>query len=390
MLRGIKVQGFSALASLAMGLTPKDLQEAQEPAGLSQSLLPLSLVIGRNDTGKTALFELIAFLRDIQLLGLPLAAAKPPREGFAKLLTRKEGKAATAMQIDLCFEMPAAKEQARFLHYHLHLQADSHQRPYIAVESLDLYRFGKEPVAPFRLLHQADGACHLAPLDGPSERFELSSKTHTALSLFGRLLRFPSCAWLSQEIRAWYVSRLPEEMRPSMQSKEPGGHRHLNERCDNVQNFLDYMKAESPARYQAMMRRIRKSLPAAKKIGDAFFDSQIRSGSLKLFVLFLLFEDERSLICLDEPDLGLYHEMLASMVFEMREYLLRRPKAQLILSSHHPLLVDACRPEEIWRFDREDTGDIRAERLSNDPMVSRFLDEGLSLGSLWYQGHLER
>jgi predicted ATPase len=95
-------------------------------------------------------------------------------------------------------------------------------------------------------------------------------------------------------------------------------------------------------------------------------------------------------LCIEEPENGLYHKLLESLVSEFREHATgHKDGAQVFITTHQPYLVDALEPKEVWVLEKGLDGFSKIRRASDDPIVSGLTAEGLPLGSLWYSDYLE-
>jgi len=82
--------------------------------------------------------------------------------------------------------------------------------------------------------------------------------------------------------------------------------------------------------------------------------------------------DPPPFICIEEPENGLYHKLLGSLVEEFRSHATGRKNApQIFVTTHQPYFVDAMGPEEVWILEKAE------------------VDEGLPLGGLWYSDYLD-
>ena len=115
-------------------------------------------------------------------------------------------------------------------------------------------------------------------------------------------------------------------------------------------------------------------------------------GTLKIFAYLLLLEDPTPppFICIEEPENGLYHKLLETLVTEFRTHATGRKNApQLFITTHQPYFVDALAPDETWILEKCPDGFSSIRRASDDATVKAMVDEGLPLGSLWYSDYLD-
>lgn len=409
MLRSIHIEQFGILKDVTIGPTSEEIQAAlQRKEKITGSLSALSCFIGRNGTGKSAFLGSISFIRDALLYGLPHASSSGQRGGFARLRTRQlplyegeiwslesriprtfpeDSRAAaegSSEKKNMVFDFIYERRPEQYLHYHISMNGDKHSRPFIYEETVRLLSSEGEK----ELLSVREGKGHVS-----SERFgndvvQLLDEKVPALSLFGRMLQYKELCWLYLQLTSSFVCRPAEMPDKGLLAKEKGGHKHLNERMDNLRNVLNYREKEDPKAYEQLLSRILDQVPDYKKVGDAFLDQGISSGNLRLFAMLLLLEDLRALICIDEPDNGLYHDMIEALMQAMRHYILEQKDAQIFLTTHNSSVLEALSPEEVWALERKNDGQIHVRSLAQDEIVRQMYKEGINMGMLWYGGHL--
>ena len=82
--------------------------------------------------------------------------------------------------------------------------------------------------------------------------------------------------------------------------------------------------------------------------------------------------------------------MLETLVSEFRSHATgKKGGSQVFITTHHPYLVDALMPEEVWVLTKRDDGFSSISRVSNDLLVKNMVAEGLPLGGLWYSDYLD-
>jgi predicted ATPase len=130
-----------------------------------------------------------------------------------------------------------------------------------------------------------------------------------------------------------------------------------------------------------MMRWLDKAFPTR-----SFDTFEISDGTLNFVRLATLIETSGvpTVSCIDEPEVGL-HPRLIRLVGEMLQAASRR--AQFIVATHSPALVDKLNPEEVLVVEKVD-GATHVRRLESDDL-KHWLDK-FSLGELWQTGHLEK
>ena len=171
------------------------------------------------------------------------------------------------------------------------------------------------------------------------------------------------------------------------------------------------MEREHPKKFQSILDRIAKKIPGIDKIDtektpdgrlllrfndkgfvDPFYAQQMSDGTLKVFAYLLLLEDPTPppFLCIEEPENGLYHKLLESLVQEFRQHATgTKGGSQVFITTHQPYLVDALSPEEVWILSKGNDGFSTITRASDDPLVKNLVDQELPLGGLWYSDYLD-
>ena len=190
-----------------------------------------------------------------------------------------------------------------------------------------------------------------------------------------------------------------------------GPQKHLSIHGENLGNVVQYMEREHPDAFRSILRRIAEKIPGINQIStdttednrlllkfndegfvDPFYAYQMSDGTLKLFSYYLLLEDPDPppFICIEEPENGLYHKLLADLAKEFRAHTTGRANApQVFVTTHQPYFVDALTPEETWILEKGSDGFSTLHRASDDPIVRGLVAEGLELGGLWYSDYLD-
>lgn len=116
----------------------------------------------------------------------------------------------------------------------------------------------------------------------------------------------------------------------------------------------------------------------------AFPASMLSDGTLSFLCLVAVLFDPNpaSLVCLDEPEVGL-HPSLIRLVAELLD--LAAERTQLIVATHSPQLITYLRPEHIVVVEAVD-GQTQFRRLDADELQVWLRD--FTLGELWLQGEI--
>ena len=100
----------------------------------------------------------------------------------------------------------------------------------------------------------------------------------------------------------------------------------------------------------------------------------------------------RPLICIETPDMGLYHDIVDLLASEFRHYSVRHPLSQIIFTTHNPYILESMSPHEVWIFKREEENScnlVNIECAGANPIVAELYKQGVGMGAIWYSGHFD-
>jgi len=402
MLLGVRIQNFCVFNDDKAGIILEDLLFAEREsvlsvsAGISQAI-PFSnllALIGKNSSGKSTFFDALSFVSDCTTMGCSIAATQHGRQGFLKILTSPD----QPMIFDFLFLTANGKPAKdilaeKYISYHIELKNDLHGSPYYFAEKITLCK--KEDDGLWNqtvCLDLSDGYGKV--LSGevliPAG---VSDKRIAALHSYGSIVSFPVLTAIYKEISHWFFCKFSAEKNGIKSPVAPGGHKHLNGDGSNIQNVLDYLSDENPSLYSSIMDKISDIVPGLKSVSGRLPDS-FRKSPDKLFLFLLLMEDPmpRPLICIETPDMGLYHDIVDLLASEFRHYSVRHPLSQIIFTTHNPYILESMAPKEVWIFKREEENScnlVNIECAGANPIVAEMYKQGVGMGAIWYSGHFE-
>ena len=421
-IEGIRIRNFRALKDVTLG----KLWNLQG----TDSLTPMTAVIGKNGVGKSTLFDAFGFLADCLKSGVEEACDLRGRGGFERI--RSHGQLGS---ID--FEVYYKEEgNARPITYEISIDLDPSGRPYVQKERLRQRRKGQKHGWPFSflVLNEGKGIVWKGEREGVDESkldlkglidaikreadeeesrgtevIELEDKRKLGIATLGSLKQHPRISAFRRFIEGWYLSYFTPDAARSLPLAGP--QKHLNIHGDNLGNVVQFMEREHPKRFQTILDRIAKKIPGIEKIdthktpdgrlllrfndkgfNDPFYAQQMSDGTLKVFAYLLLMEDPTPppFLCIEEPENGLYHKLLESLAAEFREHATGlKGGSQIFITTHQPYFVDALSPEEVWVLEKGDDGFSSIKRASENEIVKNMVAEGLPLGGLWYSDYLD-
>ena len=241
------------------------------------------------------------------------------------------------------------------------------------------------------------------------EIIQLQDNRRLGIATLGALKQHPRIAAFREFLEGWYLSYFTPDAARGLPMAGP--QRRLSVHGDNLGNVVQYMERENRDGFDRILRKIAARVPGIDRIStvrspdgrlllqfndrgfvDPFYASQMSDGTLKLFAYLLLMEDPNPppLICIEEPENGLYHKLLEVLAAEFRAHATGESNTpQIFVTTHHPYLVDALTPEEVWVLEKGEDGFATISRASDDKIVKAMVEEGLPLGSLWYSDYLD-
>jgi predicted ATPase len=400
LIEGFRVQNYRSLRDVTLGRLV--------PAGEGDLLSPLTAVIGKNGSGKSTLFDAFGFLSDCLTIGVETACEKEQRGGFERM--RSQG-VREPIRFEVCYRETA---DTRPVSYNLAIDIDPTGRPFVGSEVFwqpQLAEDGKEKLPFMRLLRGKGLVLPGDNLSGPDEEaipVELTDARQLGVATLGALRDHPRIACFRDFLKGWYLFYFTPDAARNLPAAGP--QRDLNTSGDNIGNVVQFMERDNPARFQSVLRRIAERIPGIEKIEtvvtednrvllrfndrgfvDPFFAQQMSDGTLKLFAYMLLEDPEPpSLICIEEPENGLYPKLLETLAREFRARATGVDNApQIIVTTHQPYFVDALSPEEVWILEKGADGFSIIRRASEIEVVRNMVAEGLPLGGLWYSDYLD-
>jgi len=426
-IEGFKIKNYRTLRDITLG----KLWNTQN----TEPLTPMTAVIGKNGVGKSTLFDAFGFLSDCLKGGVEEACDAHGRGGFERI--RSQGHVGS-IEFEIYYKEDG---NARPITYELAIDLDSDGRPFVKQERLRQRRKGQSKGWPFSflLLNEGEGVAWKGEAEGEqveenqesfdllnlierlqkgeseeesreTEVVELSDKRKLGISTLGSLKQHPRISLFRKFIEGWYLSYFTPDAARSLPLAGP--QKHLNIHGDNLGNVVQFMEREHSRKFQSVLDSISKKIPGIHKIStekspdgrlllrfndrgfdDPFYAQQMSDGTLKVFAYLLLLEDPSppSFICVEEPENGLYHKLLETLVQEFRAHATGlKGGSQIFVTTHQPYFVDALQPEEVWLLEKGQDGFSTIKRASKDPLVQNLVSQGLPLGGLWYSDYLDK
>jgi predicted ATPase len=363
-------------------------------------LQPLNVVIGPNTSGKSNFIEAFALLRK-----LPLDEQLHQSMGNVKQWVWKGASEDAKIEVKIdTGDIPRVAPliyRIKFLQHELfgiseeiiQGQRDPDERYFESVFPNDPIALGSDP----------------APQTGRTPRTLNRNEWNSSKSVLSQLrdaFNYPEITFLTAYFsvfhfyREWYsgansVFRLPE------QASLPSA--YLLENASNLALVLSNLRND-PKTWDLMNNKLTELYPdfeglqikiefgqavlnvSQKGLNESIPVTRLSDGTLRyLFLLTVLCHPEPPpLICLEEPELGLYPEALP-VVGDLLKAAAER--TQLIVTTHSDVLVSAFTdsPESVLICERDEKGS-HLRRLESAPL-KKWLKK-FALGDLWLEGRL--
>jgi predicted ATPase len=440
-IEGIQIKNFRGLKDVTLGRL-WDMPE-------SEPLTDMTVVIGKNGVGKSTLFDAFGFLADTLKFGVEEACDLRGRGGFEKI--RSQGQTGV-IEFEISYRednnahpinyrifvgldstgRPFVQKETLFqqqdkiiLHF---LVLNNGQGLTLKDEDKD----GFDGEQALKLCDLIEDALNKAEKEDTNllpvnvlmdevnnsaieigvecvEAVTLTDNRKLGIATLGALKQHSRIAAFRQFMEGWYLSYFTPDAARNIPSA--GIQQHLNSKGDNLANVVQFMELEHRKSFQDILNRIAKKIPGIDSIesyrdpitnnlyllfnnkgfAKPFSQLQMSDGTLKVFAYLLLLEDPTPppLICIEEPENGLYHKLLEILAAEFRTHTQRKEGAQLFITTHQPYFVDALEPEEVWILEKSADGFSTIRRASDDELVKNMVAEGLPLGGLWYSDYLD-
>ena len=169
----------------------------------------------------------------------------------------------------------------------------------------------------------------------------------------------------------------------------------------NIASLLNDIKNNHSLDYDKIEKKLRKVNPNFKEIAFSLFSSNIilalreealnkaimvsnlSDGTLRYILLMAIFynPDRGSLICLDEPEIGLHPDMISLIGESLIE---SSNKTQYFIATHSPLVLNQFEIEDLLVFEKDDLNQSIVKKYKEEDFQSWL--ENYSTGQLWVSG----
>lgn len=384
MIKHIRIQNFLSLEDVSLDL------------GLR------NILVGPNMAGKSCIIRALKFLTNVSLAGLAETITK--EGGFSEILWKgvDEGKISFLLTEEILFP---EEQKPRVYEYEIVLIGSAGTSSFI-IEKEVLKRCdggGKYILSEFR---SGQGKGFHPDGTVAFEQKERSEKSFLEYSIPG---------WEGMDVKhvfsRWrFYQLIPFAMR---QQNVTSRQYFLNIHGDNLSAWLHTLQTGYPDEYNRMVQAIQGVMPdimgiitPPTQMGTTFLQIKekhlrrpvnlwsISDGALQfLALLSLIFAPEElgaPLFCIEEPETHLHPQLIDALIeiLLQRQHELASKAAQIIVTTHHPYLIDKLSIDDIIAVYKKD-GSTKCIKGMENENLKILLEQGdLSLSDVWYSGAL--
>ena len=352
-------------------------------------LEPLNVLIGPNGSGKSNLIHVLALL---QAAASDLAAAIEENGDAAHWIWRLGTGSSRFASVKTTFSLG----EAAHLEHNL-MFGEQHREPFVVREAL---KSAKEQF----LSRSTLGGAGFRGKDGSWAHIGDQPSNQSALSQVDQAFLYPEAhrtrrAFAELSIyRDWAIGRSAPARRPQ---KPNLGSAVLNDNAGNLGLVLNQLNQDHAAKTRLLdaLRELydnitdfrvnieHDSVKIVLREGDVEVPAaRLSDGTLRYLCLLAILCHPRppSVVCLEEPELGLHPDILPGLADLLKDASLR---CQLIVTTHSDVLIDRLSdtPESVVVCEKHD-GQTQMQRLESGPLKQWL--ERYTLGELWTKGEL--
>jgi len=372
-----------------------------------KNLPNMCVFLGANGVGKTTLFDVFGFLSEA--LKSNVKAAINNRGGYKEVISRDgEG------DIEFEIKFRNSEPKAPLITYELSIGLNETNQPIVTKEKLS-YRRGQTG-KPFLFLDFAKGKGSAIKnedqFDKEKQNFKeereeqaLESPDILAIKGLGQFQKFKAISSFRKLLENWFVSNF--ETQSARNIEEIGVSEHLSRTGDNLAQATKYIYENHREIFDKILTKMASRVPGISSVEaketedgriimkykdgsfkDPFISRWVSDGTIKMFAYLILLNDPNPhpLLCIEEPENYLHHELLPELAEEFREYANRG--GQVFVSTHSPDFVNALNIDELFWLNKKN-GYTTIENASDDEAVKGLVLEGDLLGNIWKQGYLK-
>ena len=404
MLKGFWIRNFRSLQQIGIGSCfPKFVFIDDETDLFLYDLSPVTLFAGAAGSGKSSIIDSFNFVSDCFRYGVEAACLK--RGGFDAIYSQG-GKGALTFGFEY-----QQKGEADTATYAISIFRTKNKVPYIESELL-AYQRGEESLPVIFLQNGAEKSIrYLAPDERLSNaeltKIEFTDHNRLGLAALESHPKFPVLASFRSLLANWTLCCFTPDPARGLDKSLP--RRHDSPHGVSLSGLIRYIAKRYKNNLRALFTRVAAALPNVDQIllddtnpekPQLTFQlkdrdvpipiTHLSSATIRLFTYTLLMEEEEPamLTIMEEPENGLDREHRGILVEGLNRFrdTARPGFPQILLSSHHPAVVNGLHPAQVWILEKDRQGFTAVERAS-DSVV--FQSEEDFADPQWFSTHFD-
>ena len=368
----------------------------------------LAIFVGANGSGKSTLLEVFGFLRDALIRDIPYALKK--HGGFKELRTRG-GKG--PIEIALRVRMKISGK-SKSIDYSLHIGesrveqeimrcgSSSRNQPLPLVYESKMGGVSSGKIPQMKIAVPSPNAINA----GMQHVHLAMNEENLALKFLGLVKELKPAGALREGIENWHFSNFRVD---AAHADAKVGAEQMSNSGDNLAAVAQFMKKKHPEVFQELQGKLAERIPGIERISvepapdnrvalkfhdsawktRPFPASHMSEGTIKALAYLILLNEPTShpLLCVEEPENQLYPTLLVELLEEFRDYA-KWKNAQVFVTTHSPDLLDAAELGEVFWLSKK-KGVVSVHPAKDNREISRMVDKGYKMGSLWREGEFE-
>jgi predicted ATPase len=364
------------------------------------------VLVGANGSGKSAFFQIFAFLKDAMRNNITTALTRlGGQKGISEVRSRhSEG----PIGIELKFR---ETKNRPIITYQLHIN-DENGKPFVEKEILMYFHEQTGTYWRFLQFNKGKGYVVTNEMMDIKKETELKREDQTLISqdilaIKGLALyeKFPTVRTLGNLIESWPASDI---FFTKTRGEVSGGvAEHLSSQGENLAEVAYNIHKNHPDKFKEILEILAQRVPDISNVEplvteygkvllkfkdgsfkDPFLSDYMSDGTIKMFAYLLLLYNPSPppILCLEEPENNLYPKILGELAEEFRLY--AEKGSQVIVSTHSPDFLNSVNPDEIYWLKKID-GFTTVEKASSNLQIMKYVNEGDKMGYLWREGSFE-
>ncbi|MEI8128828.1 MAG: AAA family ATPase [bacterium] len=367
--------------------------------------------VGANGTGKSTIFSVFGFLKDLLSSNVNTALSKHGGVRGIKEVRSRNSEGPIEIEIKFRSEDVINLETSSqpLITYTLQID-DENGKAYIALERLRYRRGSHGQPWTFLEMKKGEGFAVTNEMlltetnvnELTTEPQRLKSNDILAIKGLAQFEKFKAVVAFGNLIENWHVSDIHIEKMRNEQNVNYA--EHLSKDGENLSLVLQFLYKNHVDIYNKIIEQLKRRIPGISMVEtketeegkillklkenafeDPFLVRYVSDGTIKMLAYLVLLYDPKpySLLCVEEPENQLYPSLLEELAEEFRHY--GKEGNQVFVSTHSPDFLNAVNIEEVFLLKKEN-GYTKILSAKDNEQIRIYMENGDKMGYLWKQG----